>query len=280
MNQALPPVQIFLATVVCTWVDARSMAYTVSAVQDSLVVLMIVARHPSLGVSEIARLSRTTKARAFRFLATFESSGFVQREKGGTTYVLGPAALILGHAAQEQMSLIKIAQRYLDELSLRFNERAALLIRDGLESVCVAQTNSTHDVRVEMPIGSRRALHAGASGKVLTAFSDPEQQLQVLQAGLPKIAPNTITSKTQFRQELQNIFKLGYATSVSEGASDVVAIAAPVFGSDGTLLASLSVSQPASRAPKDLSIMARVVCDAAQRLSTDLGWQMDLSGKH
>lgn len=253
------------------------MKYTVDAVQDALSVLMVVAQNPGLGVSEIGRLSGFTKARTFRFLATFEATGFVHRGKDATTYTLGPAALIVGAAAQEQVGVTKLAEKYLDVLVGKFNESAAVLVRDGLESVCIAQKHTTHEVRIQGAVGRRRPLHAGASGKVLTAFGPPEVEEELLKSSLPKVGPRTITSKTKLAQEIRRVREQGYATSVSEGAADVVAIAAPIFDSSGIAQASIGLSLPGSRAPDDLAQMVRAVRDAAMHLSTELGWSKDVS---
>jgi IclR family KDG regulon transcriptional repressor len=251
------------------------MSYTVEALQDALGVLRVVAQHPGLGVSEIGRRAGFTKARTFRFLATFEAAGIVQRGRDGVSYHLGPAALVIGLAAQEQVSLTQLAEKPLDALVAKYNETAAVLVRDGLESVAVAQKNSTHEVRVHGAIGRRRPLHAGASGKVLLAFGPENIETRMLEGELPKVAPQTITSKARLKKELQRTREQGYATSLSEGAVDVVAIAAPVYGSAGLVVASIGLSMPSSRAPEDLSGMARTVCAAARQLSTDLGWVQD-----
>jgi len=249
------------------------MSYTVDALQDALNVLKIVAHSPGLGVSEIARRSGYTKARTYRFLLTFEAAGFVQRQGDAATYTLGPAALVVGLAAQEQVGLTKLAEKHLDGLVRKYNETAGLLVRDGLESVTVAQRSSSHEVRVQAAVGRRRPLHAGASGKVLLAFGPEEVQGQVLEGPLPKLAPQTITSKTKLGKELKRTQEQGYAVSVSEGAADVVAVAAPVFDGSGLAVASIGLTLPTSRAPDDLSAIARGVCDAARQLSAELGWR-------
>ncbi len=249
------------------------MNYTVDAVTDALKVLLAVANNPGLGVSEYGRRVGLTKARTFRFLATFEASGFVLRTANAAAYVLGPQALILGLAAQEQVGLTQLAQKYLDALVAQFNETASVLIRNGLESVNVLQTRSAHDVRVQTTIGRRRPLHAGASGKVLAAFGPPEIEQALLAGDLVKVAPQTITSKKLLRRELQRVRQQGYAKSVSEGAADVLAITAPVFDPSGLAQASIGLSLPVSRAPNDLTTMIRAVSDAASQLSGELGWR-------
>lgn len=248
------------------------MAYTVEAVQDALGVLMVVAQNPGLGVSEIGRRAGHTKARTYRFLVTLEATGFVHRHTNAATYTLGASALILGLAAQEQVGLAKLAEKHLDKLGAEFNETTAVLIRDGLESVCIVRRNSTHEVRVQGALGRRRPLNAGASGKVLTAFGTEELQSAVLGGTLAKVAPQTITSKAKLAKELKQIQAQGYALSVSEGATDVLAIAAPIFDGAGLLQGSLGISLPSGRAPENLSPMIEAVCASARRLSAELGW--------
>ncbi len=55
------------------------MAYTVDAVSEAMKLLFLVAETPDKGVTELAKLSGNTKARAFRLLTTLEQSGMVQR---------------------------------------------------------------------------------------------------------------------------------------------------------------------------------------------------------
>jgi IclR family KDG regulon transcriptional repressor len=249
------------------------MEYTVAAVQEALAVLMIVAHNPGLGVTEIAKRSGNTKARTFRLLATLESASFIQRDKDSTTYSLGHIALVLGLAAQEQVGITRLAVKHLDALQARFNETVGVLVRDGVESVSIAQKHTTHEVRVQGNLGRRRPLHAGASGKLLLAYAPPEIQAEVLEGGLEKFTPHTITGKTKLKQELKRICEQGYALSSGEVAADVVAIAAPVFNDTGAVQAALSFSIPTTRAPADLSKMIQAVRQSAADLSAELGWR-------
>lgn len=249
------------------------MEYTVEAVREALGVLMIVAHNPGLGVTEIARRSGNTKARTFRFLVTLEQASFVQRDKDATTYSLGHIALVLGLAAQQQVSLTQLAERHLDALQAKFNETAGLLVRDDTESVTVAQKQCTHEVRVQGPIGRRRPLYAGASGKVLLAHAPAEVQARVLEGELHKFTAKTVTSKAKLRSELKKIAEQGYATSEGELAQDVVAVSAPVFDAGGQVLAAIGFSLPTSRAPQDLGRMIQAVRKSAAELSAELGWR-------
>lgn len=249
------------------------MEYTVAAVHEALGVLMHVAHSPGLGVTELAKRSGNTKARAFRMLCTLEQDGFVQRGPTETQYMLGHMALVLGLAAQEQVSLARIANKYLAELGERFNENVQVRVRDGLESVTVAKWDSTRGVRVHSELGSRRPLYAGASSKVLLAYAPKEVQTQVLNGPLERFTEKTIARKTKLSSELARIQAEQCAVSLGEVAVDVVAVAAPIWDASGSVTASLGVSIPVSRMPSDFGIWIDSLKSAASRISQELGWR-------
>jgi len=249
------------------------MQYTVNAVQEALNVLMHVAKCPGLGVTELAKRSGNTKARAFRLLSTLEDNGFVRRDTDETSYVLGHMALVLGAAAQEQVSVARVARTYLDELGARFNENLLIRVRDGLESMLIAKWESTQGVRVHSEIGSRRPLHVGASGRVLLAFAPEDVQAAVLSGPLEGFTQHTWVQRTALSQELTRIRAEGYAVSHGEWVSDVLAVAVPVRDEKGGVTAVLYISVPASRAPADLTDYIHALKDAARGMSQQLGWR-------
>lgn len=249
------------------------MEYTVAAVREALGVLMIIAHNPGLGVTEIGKRAGITKARTYRMLVTLEEASFVRRDKDATTYSLGPISLVLGLAAQQQVSVTRLAGKYMASLQERFNETIAVLVRDDLESVTVAQIDSTHDVRVQIPLGKRRPLYAGASGKVLLAYAPAEVQARVFEGDIVRLSPNTIVSKTKLKQEVKRIVEQGHAQSSGEIAADIVALAAPIFDADGHASSTLSMAIPVGRAPSDLSKHVQQLKASAAALSAELGWK-------
>lgn len=249
------------------------MEYTVAAVHEALGVLMQVAQAPGLGVSELARRTGNTKARAFRLLCTLEGAGFVQRGgPSGTEYTLGPMALVVGLAAQQQVSVARLGHAHLEALGRQFDENVQLRVRDGLDSVMIAKWDSTQGVRVHSADGARRSLHAGASGKLLLAFAPDEVQQQVLDGPLQRFTSATPTQRARLAKELDGIRHSGYAISRGEVLAGVVAAAVPVLDARGDVVASLGLSIPESRAPQDLSPMIATLTRTAQSLSRELGW--------
>lgn len=249
------------------------MEYTVAAVDEALGLLILVADHPGLGVTELAKRSGNTKARAFRLLSTLEQRAFVQRTGDPATYRLGHKSLLLGLAAREQVSLVHLAEKYMAQLGDRFNENVQVRVRDGLHSLCVARWITTHELRIRADIGQPRPLHAGASGKVLLAYAPEEIRQAVLSTELERFTSSTILQRSKLAQELAKVRAQGYAMSNSEVVADIVAVAAPVWDSTGHANATLSIAVPASRVPQGgMEAMAREVVRSAIELSRELGY--------
>lgn len=249
------------------------MEYTVAAVDEALGLLIIVGNAPGLGVTELARRSGNTKARAYRLLTTLEGRGFVQRRGDPAVYQLGNQALLMGLAAQEQVGLVTLANPHLQELLRAFNETVHLRIRDGVESVCVALAESTRDVRVGTHVGKRRPLYAGSSGKLLLAFADEDVQQHVLNGDLAKLTSNTLP-KTKLVRELAQIKAQGYAMSLGEVSAEIHSVAAPVRDASGEVIASLGISAPVGRGTeKQLKAFADKLLQRAGALSKELGYR-------
>lgn len=120
------------------------------------------------------------------------------------------------------------------------------LVRGELE--VLAERAGTRAVRVtDLKPGYRGAAHARASGKVLLAFSEPEERNRYL-GGLPlrALTPHTITDVTQLFAELEEVRRQGYATEMEEFTEGVACCSVPVLD-DGILLAAYTLAAPVER---------------------------------
>lgn len=223
------------------------MNYTVAAVDEALRLLMLVARNPGLGVTEIARRSGNTKGRTFRLLATLEQHNVVKRRGSSALYYLGVAALEIGTAAQSRMDVVSILRDPMDMLAATFNETVVVRMREGLETVCVSRYGSTRTLRVQGAVGSRRPLYAGASSKVLLAFAPADVQAAVLERGRDQFTAATLTDRHALLEELQRVRAQGHAFSNGERADSTAALAVPIRDRTSAVVASLSISTPSSR---------------------------------
>jgi IclR family KDG regulon transcriptional repressor len=249
------------------------MAYTVDAVSEAMKLLFLVAEWPDKGVTELAKMSGITKARAFRLLTTLEQSGMVQRKMPMASYHLGYRALIVGAAASSQLSLISIAKQLLPLVGQECNESVMIRVRDGDDTVCIAWWDAPHAVRIHSQLGDRRQLGVGASGKLLLAFAPPEVQQLALAAKRERFTPDTITKVADLKKEMLKIGKEGISMSFGEKTPDTIAVAAPVRDATGQVVASLSMTAPASRVQRTkLDPYIAQIKAGAERFSQALGF--------
>lgn len=249
------------------------MTYTVEAVSAAMDLLFLVAQQPDLGVTELAKRSGTTKARAFRLLGTLEESGLVRRKEPLATYSLGYRALFIGAAAQEQVNITNLANFHLPEIGQRCKETVLVRVRDNLETVCVAWWDAPNVIRIHTQMGDRRPLYVGASGKLLLAYAPEDVQEKVLAAEREQYTANTIIKRSQLEKELKKIREQGYSVSLAEKVADTVAAAVPIRDATSKVIGSLSMTAPASRVSKEaLPHYIDILQEGAQAFSADLGY--------
>jgi DNA-binding IclR family transcriptional regulator len=110
-------------------------------------------------------------------------------------------------------------------------------------------------------------LHAAANGKVFLAFGAAPVPVQ-----LDALTPRTITDRATLEAELERIRARGYAHAVDELELGLSAIAAPVRGADGAVVAALSISAPTARLPAErVEQLAPVLLEQSRALSRRLG---------
>lgn len=136
----------------------------------------------------------------------------------------------------------------------------------------MARIDSPRLLRAHTPMGGRVPLHTGSTGKALLAYL-PDWQIAKVAENLKGYTPYTITSPSKLREELARIRTKGYATSVGEWEESISGVAAPVFGRDGHVVASLGVTGPVERLDlKRLEKLGPSVAKVALELSKEVGY--------
>jgi len=102
----------------------------------------------------------------------------------------------------------------------------------------------------------------------LLAHQSPEYQEAYLKtAKLVAITPRTNTDAKLLRRQLEEVRKTGYWLSTGESVPGSAAVAAPVFGPDGQILAALSLGAPSDRMEAYLNRFRTAIVAAAARAS-------------
>ncbi|MFI4996042.1 MAG: IclR family transcriptional regulator [Hyphomicrobiales bacterium] len=250
------------------------MDYTVAAVDRALKLLETVAESPNIGLTDLARLTGTTKTLAFRMASTLEARGYLLKDPTTRAYTLGYKPLYLSERMQHESPLLRIAEPYLDDLARRTRENVSLTVREDDHTVCIALRQSPQPLRLYAEVGRRAPLHVGGGPKLLLAYSPPEVQATVLAGKLETFTPETIIDPKRLGALLRRIRDQGYNISHGDLDSGAFSVAAPLRDHAGRVIASVSVAGPQSRLTKDLEkLYVRMLVDTADEISARLGWR-------
>ena len=139
-------------------------------------------------------------------------------------------------------------------------------MRYGVEHL--AQVDARHFLGTGQWVGRQVDYHCTANGKVFLAFGGAE-----LPAGrLPRHTPQTVVDREQLDAQFEQVREDGFATAVDELEVGLSAMAAPVRGPTGDVIAALSLSGPTMRlTPTRIAGLRPVLTNEAEKLSRRLG---------
>jgi IclR family pca regulon transcriptional regulator len=221
----------------------------VQALERGLAVIQVFSReHPTLTLSEVARLSGTTRATARRILLTLERLGHVRSD--GRRFALTPHVLCLGWAYLSSLNLAELALPFMEDLTSKTGESCSIATLDLPDIVYVARVPTHRIMSITLSIGSRLPAHATSMGRVLLADLEPAELDAYLDR--PAFAPltdRTIVDPGALRAELDAVARQGWALVDEELELGLRSIAVPLRNAEGRAAAALNVSAAVSRAP-------------------------------
>lgn len=236
---------------------------TVRAVDRALDILMCFIDATDLGLMEISEKVSLHKSTVHRLLASLESKGFVIRNPSTEKYRLGYRIWELSANLSQSDDPAIVLLPEMERLRDTIGETVSLYVRDGHERIRIQAVQSNEPIRRVARVGARLPLVVGASSKVLIAFADEAVRSSIIHgAEWPADLKNE-----DYLQQLEDIRRMGYATSIEEREPGAAAVAAPIFNHAGELVAALSVSGPSSRlTARIMKDQAQLIIAAAQRM--------------
>jgi DNA-binding IclR family transcriptional regulator len=269
--------------------------------------LDVLAASPSgLGVNELARRIDVNASTASRLLATLQDSGLVTRDASGGPYRLGLRLLTLADRVLAQVDVRTLARPLLARLVEDTGETATISLPGDEAAITVDFVPSPSSVSSMARVGRPSVPHATAAGKVMLAFAEGApvaaersrdtddvgleaaaraveaaeqespageyEQLPDVGEPLPSFTERTITDPIRLATELADVRRWGWAEAFGEREPDLAALAAPVFGRDGELVAILGLQGPAGRLPAEKrAALSEPLVAAAAELGAALG---------
>lgn len=194
----------------------------------------------ALGVSELARRTALPKSSVHRLSGHLVAHGLLERD--GPSLRLGLRLFEIGQLAVRQRGIVDAARPYLADLREATRNTVHLAVLEGTEVVYLDVLRGPDAPRLPSRIGGRFPAHATAVGKAILAHG-PESLVQaVIDAGLPRISPRTVTAPGLLRRQLDRIRSEGLAYEREESGPGVVCAASPLLSADGRAVAAISIS--------------------------------------
>lgn len=219
------------------------------ALVRGLAVLATFSRaHPTLTVSEAARLTGTSRPTARRSLLTLAAVGYVRHE--GRAFAPTPKVLDLGYSYVASLDLTELVQPEMERLVAATGESCSAAVLDGDQIVYVARVPTERIMTIALGIGTRLPAHCTSMGRVLlAALPAAERDAVLARTVLEARTPRTLTDADALRTELATVAAAGWCIVDQELELGVRSASVPLTDGSGRVVAALNLGTNASRVP-------------------------------
>lgn len=221
------------------------------AVERSMALLDELERNPQgVSLDELVLRTSVSRSSAYRILNSLEAHRMIRSLKGGS-YVLGSRILQLASGtasvAMSDYDLPRIVQPHLERAAEKTGETVKISIFDRGAVLVIAGAAAMTEHSLHTIVGRYLPLHAGAASKVLLAYLPKEERARFLHTNLKRFTKLTMTSEAELLPELDLIKEQGWSSDMGEYSINVNSYGAPVFASDGEMVAAISIPFGAGR---------------------------------
>ncbi|MFI9103112.1 IclR family transcriptional regulator [Streptomyces fildesensis] len=253
---------------------AGSQTGGVQSVDRAISVLEILAQRGEAGVSEVATEIDVHKSTAFRLLGALEARGLVEQAAERGKYRLGFGIVRLAGAVTGRIDITQQGRPVCERLAEELEETVNIAVMEKQFAINLFQVRGPAAVSAHNWVGQLTPLHATSSGKILLAHMPARERAELLvEAGLEKLTPRTLTSKTKLEKNLAEARERGYAWTLEELEVGLHAMAAPVRSRDGEVIAAVTVSGPSYRFTEDrMHELAPALIRGAAEISHRMGY--------
>jgi IclR family transcriptional regulator, pca regulon regulatory protein len=219
-------------------------------------------------ISERTLLARPT---VLRLLITLEELGYVRNQDNH--YSLTPKVVDLGMAYVSALGLYGAAKPHMENLSKQVDQSVSLAELDGSDIVYTGRVEVPKIVSVGVTVGARLPSASTALGRVLLAAVPDNELHNVLSTpSMSMYLPRTRFTTEQIRPRLQTVREQGWAESDEDLQYGVQAIAAPLHGEDGQVIAAIGLGTHTSEIGKEIVREKYLPLLLETARSIDLDW--------
>lgn len=207
--------------------------------------------HMKQTISQISERTLLARPTVLRLLITLEELGYVRELEN--RYSLTPKVVDLGMAYISSLGLYGSAKPHMELLSKQVDQTVSLAELDGSDIVYTGRVEVPKIVSVGVTVGARLPSASTALGRVLLADLSLAELEEVLNTPtMSMFYPRTTFTADQLRPRLDLVRNKGWAESDEDLQYGVHAIAAPIRGEHGEVVAAVGIGVHTSEVSKEV----------------------------
>lgn len=226
-----------------------------------------------VALTELARRLGMPKPRAFRFLKTLLTMGYVLQDPETDRYRLSLKLFHLGQAVADRTVLLTEARPLMVQLRDQTQQTVTLSLVEAQGMRILDMVRAASPVQIVTRPGSLLDFHSSAQGKLALAFGDPALWEIVHSEPLRAWTPRTNTDLAQLKKEVELVRERGWADAPEETLPGVNALSAPIFDLTRQMIATVTIAGPVTTLTTPPALqLTEAVRAAARSISTNLGF--------
>lgn len=245
---------------------------TIQSLLRGLRVLTTILDSPRpLSLAEVSARTGMNRATVFRILSTLVEGRYLSIDPSTPVYSAGSA--IVGHLRSSPLESVLVyrTKALLEQVAVLTGETVCLYVPSWPDLVAVAAVLPSHPIRRHLDVGDLTTMSSASVGRAYLASVPEDLTDEALRLRPPQQSTAASPqSASEFREQVREARKLGYAMSFGEAADEMNGLAVAVLGEGASSpIAVVSVSGPAHRwTKKRMSEFAPALLDAIGRVDT------------
>lgn len=223
---------------------------------------IVVQADAPLTFTELADETGLARSTTSRLLAALETNHLLERDGAGA-YVCGPLFALYAARHNPWSQVARLARPVLQRIGAETGETVNLGVPRGDTVVQIAQVDGTYVLGARDWTDVTAPSHCSALGKVLYSYGCLELPTDPLE----QLTQHSLASVAALRADVAVTRRRGYATTCEELEVGLDAVAVPLHGWDGDVIAALGVSGPSARLRDQMDGLGRLLTTHSNSLA-------------
>lgn len=201
----------------------------VKSAERTVAILETLAASPTrLTLTQLQERMGYPRSSLHALIRTLRELKWVEADEAGSSFGVGPHALLAGTAYLDRDPALPLAFETLEDLRAEIGFTVHYARRDDDQVLYLASREARDAKHIVSRVGRKLPAHLTALGQALLAQLTGDEVEKILPAKLVAFTPQTITSRSALQKELELVRNRGWAFEREQGTTGVACVAASV----------------------------------------------------